>query len=66
MINFVKKYFNSSCFSGRPAIHVTIMQMINYWTRIKKQTSLRDTIVLWVPIYNTNEKPEVCVYIKIT
>ena len=67
MINFVKKYFNSKVvFLEDRQFMFTIMQMINYWTRIKKQTSLH-VIQLYYGYQYTilMRKPEVCVYIKI-
>ena len=65
MINFVKKYFNSKVvFSGRPAIHVHDNANDKLLDAHQETNQFaRDTIVLWVPIYNTNEKTGgLCIY----
>ena len=65
MINFIKKYFNSKVvFSGRPAIHVHDNANDKLLDAHQETNQFaRDTIVLWVPIYNTNEKTGgLCIY----
>lgn len=58
MIILVKKFFNTKVvFSGRPAIHVH--DVVNDRILDAHQETnqfARDTLVLWIPLFDTNEK----------
>jgi hypothetical protein len=58
MVEFVKKYFNTKVvFSGRPAIHVHDNENDRLLDAHQETNQFaRDTIVLWIPIYDTNKK----------
>lgn len=58
MVNFVKKYFSSNVvFSGRPAIHAhdNANDRLLHAHQETNQFA-RDTIVLWIPLCDTNYK----------
>ena len=56
MVNFVKKYFSSKVvFSGRPAIHAHDKENDRLLHAHQETNQFaRDTIVLWIPLYDTN------------
>lgn len=67
MLEFVKKYFKTKVvFSGRPAIHVHDNANDKLLGAHQETNQFaRDTLVLWVPIYDTNEKTGgLCIYEK--
>ena len=58
MVNFVKKFFSSKVvFSGRPAIHAhdNANDRLLHAHQETNQFA-RDTIVLWIPLFDTNQK----------
>ncbi len=57
MINFVKKFFNTDVvFSGRPAIHVHDIANDRILDAHQETNQFaRDTIVLWIPLFDTNK-----------
>lgn len=58
MIKFVKKFFNTNVvFSGRPAIHVHDVANDRILDAHQETNQFaRDTIVLWIPLFDTNKK----------
>lgn len=58
MVNFVKKYFSSKVvFSGRPAIHAHDKDNDRLLHAHQETNQFaRDTIVLWIPLCDTNYK----------
>ena len=58
MIILVKKFFNTNVvFSGRPAIHVHDIANDRILDAHQETNQFaRDTLVLWIPLFDTNEK----------
>jgi len=58
MVNFVKKFFNTSViFSGRPAIHVHDDENDKLLDPHQETSQFaRDTLVFWSPLYDTGQK----------
>lgn len=58
MISLVKKFFNTKVvFSGRPAIHVHDVANDRILDAHQETNQFaRDTLVLWIPLFDTNEK----------
>ena len=68
MIILVKKFFNTKVvFSGRPAIHVHDIANDRILDAHQETNQFaRDTLVLWIPLFDTNEKTGIKIYEKIS